>query len=120
MGRPRTRKPKPHETDLQATFVARLRQELDARQLSVLQFAGIKGAPPERTVADVLNFGAVPRLTFIAQCATALNIPASDLLVPRAARQEPMGQIAKLPQRYRGWKHQSGSIPQANKVKIRA
>lgn len=100
MGQPRTRKPKPHETVLQTIFVKRVKQELEDRNLSVLQFSKLTGAPPERTLADVLRAGAVPRLTVVYQCAVALDVPVVSLLLEKS-RQETPTNVRKLPERYK-------------------
>jgi transcriptional regulator with XRE-family HTH domain len=100
MGRPRTRKAKGPETALQAIFIKRVREELDERQLTPRQFAQMVGAPKERTIYDVLNRGAVPGLTVVAQVAAALQIPAYQLMIERIARQEIPTNIRKLPERY--------------------
>lgn len=100
MGRPRTRKPKEPETALQAIFVKRVRAELEERQLSPRQFAQMVGAPKERTIYDVLNRGAVPGLTVVAQVAAALQMPAYELLIERPKNHENLTNIRKLPDRY--------------------
>lgn len=101
MGQPRKYAAKKHETILQTVFVKRMKEELEARQLSVLAFSRLTGAPRERTLADVLYAGAVPRLTVVHQCAVALNLPVMDLLVDKPTKsQENLTNVRKLPVRY--------------------
>jgi hypothetical protein len=88
MGQPRKKAPKPHETILQTIFVKRVKEELAARELSVLQFSKLIGAPKERTLADVLNAGSVPGLTVVHQCATALGVPVASLLTDMPIRNQ--------------------------------
>lgn len=73
---------------LQTIFVKRVKEELEDRQLTPRQFAQLTGAPKERTIYDVLNRGAVPGLTVVHQCAVALNMPATALLVDKPRSQE--------------------------------
>lgn len=107
VGRPRTRKVKEPETVLQAIFIKRVKQELEDRQLTPRQFAMLVGAPKERTIYDVLNRGAVPGLTVVHQCAVALNLKATDLLVERAAK-ESATNVRKLPVSYPSWSEKIG------------
>lgn len=98
MGQPRKKTAKRPETHLQAVFIKRMKEELEKRQLSVLGFSKLEGAPRERTLADVLHAGAVPRLTLVHQCAVALNIPVISLLVdgPAASQETMTGKVHPL------------------------
>jgi hypothetical protein len=78
MARPRKRKPKPHETTLQSLFVKRVLEEMG--DISISKFCERVGAPPQTSLNDVLNFGAVPGLTLVYQVATALDLSPWELL----------------------------------------
>ena len=68
------------KTPLQALFLRRVQQELDARGLSQNALCGRVGGLKQRTLNDVMN-GADPRLETVYQVATALGINPWHLFV---------------------------------------
>jgi len=76
MRRAKKREPKSH---LQAIFMKRVAEEMEKQQVSGLGLSKREGAPPQRTLADVLN-GADPRLETVEAFAKALGVMAVDLL----------------------------------------
>ena len=67
--------------------------------MSIYQLAARTGAPPQSTLNDVLNGGAVPGLTVIYQIAFALGVNAFELLRERA-EPESTKMIARIPDLY--------------------
>lgn len=81
-GRTRERRKREPKTPLQALFIRRVGEELHRLGWSVNEL-GVKskslGGAPQRTIADVMS-GADPRLETVYQIATALGLPAYQLL----------------------------------------
>lgn len=103
-GRPRTRPPKKHESDLQTLFVKRVKEEMGDRGISsITELSGKIGAPPQRTLNAVLNEGVVPGLTVVAGVAAALGVHAWELMAEKAKNQENLTNVRKLPERYPSW-----------------
>lgn len=94
MARYREKKPKTPETQLQAVFVRRVKEEMG--EMSVSQLARRTGAPPQTTLNDVLNAGAVPGLTVVAQIAFALGVHAWELM-----KERPTATVTKIPDFYK-------------------
>lgn len=74
---PNGRKKAP-KNPLHAIFLRRLHQELEERGLSVNALSDRLYAPPQRTLADVMN-GADPRLSTIYGLCVALQLNICDL-----------------------------------------
>lgn len=98
-GRPRTRPAKPPETVLQAIFIKRVKEELG--NISVTELSTRPGAPPQRTLNDVINGGVVPGLTVVAGIAAALGVHPWQLMQDKASKsQENLTNVRRLPDRY--------------------
>lgn len=108
-GRPRTRSPKPHETTLQTIFVRRVREEMESRGIAnPTALSRRAGAPPQRTIAAVLEDGVVPGLTVVAGISAALGVHPWQLLVEKIGASQRTTNVRELPDRYPSWSEKLG------------
>ncbi len=73
------------KTTLQTVFLKRVQEEMVRQKISRNALAKRVGAPRQRTLNDVMN-GADPRLETVFQIATALGIPAWQLMTESASQ----------------------------------
>jgi transcriptional regulator with XRE-family HTH domain len=92
----RKAKKKEVKSPLQAVFLRRLHDEMERQGLSGNALAQREGAPPQRTIADVLN-GADPRLETVNGLAVALGVRPVDLLTQAKGIPEKVHQISPYP-----------------------
>ena len=78
------RRPK---TTLNALFMKRVEEEIEAQRATQNQVANRVGAVRQRTLNDILN-GADPRLSTVFQVATAIGCQPWELLVEKGVRRE--------------------------------
>lgn len=102
----RTNKPikkKPLRSHLQAVFLKRVREEMEAQGLtSINQLAAREGAPPQTTLNDILSMQSDPRLSQVQKIAVALGqTTAVSLLTESIAVAVPRGKnVHQMPDPY--------------------
>lgn len=91
------REPRKLETELQALFVNRVKDELEVRGWSLLTLSQRHGGPAYKTLYDAIERGAVPGLTLISKIAAGFgNVHPWELLRQPEQPARKRGEVVRL------------------------